>query len=86
MIIENELKFLIFVLLFNITKIFFLISGIRKANTDLAYFLTFTLEMLFYQKMDYIHNNPVAAHIVTDRTYYYYSSSNPMSPLQTDEY
>jgi len=41
---------------------------------------------IFYQKLDYIHNNPVAANIVTDLSYYYYSSSNPMSPLQTDEY
>lgn len=41
---------------------------------------------IFYQKLDYIHNNPVASNIVTDPTYYYYSSTNPMSPLQTDEY
>ncbi len=41
---------------------------------------------IFYQKMDYIHNNPVAANIVTDPSYYYYSSANPMSPLVVDEY
>jgi putative transposase len=41
---------------------------------------------VFHQKMDYIHNNPVAANIVTDQSYYYYSSANPSSPLVVDEY
>ena len=41
---------------------------------------------VFYQKMDYIHNNPVAANIVTDPSYYYYSSANPLSPLSVDEH
>jgi putative transposase len=41
---------------------------------------------VFYQKMDYIHNNPVMANIVTDQTYYYYSSANPLSPLKVNEY
>ena len=34
------------------------------------------------QKVDYIHNNPVAAGIVTDATYYLYSSACPQSPLE----
>jgi putative transposase len=41
---------------------------------------------IFYQKMDYIHNNPVAANIVTEASYYYYSSANPLSCLKADEY
>jgi putative transposase len=41
---------------------------------------------VFEQKQDYIHNNPVAATIVTDPAYYYYSSANPLSPLIVDEY
>ncbi len=41
---------------------------------------------VFDQKIDYIHNNPVMANIVTDPTYYYYSSANPCSPLKTDSY
>ena len=41
---------------------------------------------VFDQKMDYIHNNPVVANIVTDPSYYYYSSANPNSPLVVDEY
>ena len=41
---------------------------------------------VFYQKMDYIHNNPIMANIVTDPTHYYYSSANPMSPLKVVEY
>jgi putative transposase len=41
---------------------------------------------VFYQKMDYIHNNPVVANIVTDPSYYYYSSANPLSPLIVDEH
>ena len=41
---------------------------------------------VFYQKMDYIHNNPVAANIVTDPSYYYYSSANPFSPLIVNEH
>ena len=40
---------------------------------------------VFYRKMDYIHNNPVAATIVRDPTYYY-SSANPSSPLIVDEH
>lgn len=41
---------------------------------------------IFDQKMDYIHNNPVEANIVTDPVYYYYSSANPLSPLSVNEY
>ena len=41
---------------------------------------------VFNQKMDYIHNNPVEANIVTDPIFYYYSSANPLSPLKVDEY
>jgi REP element-mobilizing transposase RayT len=41
---------------------------------------------VFEQKIDYIHNNPVAANIVTDPSYYYYSSANPLSPLIVNEY
>lgn len=41
---------------------------------------------VFYQKLDYIRNNTVAANIVTDPGYYYYSSANCMSLLKTDEY
>ena len=38
------------------------------------------------QKVNYIHNNPVEANVVTDPSYYYYSSANPLSPLKVDEY
>lgn len=41
---------------------------------------------VFDQKVEYIHNNPVEASIVTDPAYYYYSSANPGSPLKVDEY
>ena len=41
---------------------------------------------VFRQKMEYIHNNPVASGLVTDPAYYYYSSANPISPLRTDEW
>jgi len=41
---------------------------------------------MFRQKMDYIHNNPVEAGIVTDPSYYYYSSANPLSPLKISKY
>nr|MCU0355935.1 transposase [Cytophagales bacterium] len=41
---------------------------------------------MFRQKMDYIHNNPLAAGIVTDPSYYCYSSANPMSPLKMNDY
>jgi REP element-mobilizing transposase RayT len=41
---------------------------------------------VFNQKMDYIHNNPVIANIVTDPSYYFYSSANPLSPLIIDGY
>ena len=35
------------------------------------------------QKIEYIHQNPVVAGIVTDATYYKYSSANPESILKT---
>ena len=41
---------------------------------------------VFDQKVDYIHNNPVEANIVTDPSYYYYSSANPLSPFVVDEH
>jgi hypothetical protein len=37
------------------------------------------------QKVDYIHNNPLKAGLVTDAEYYVYSSANPFSPLEMDE-
>ena len=37
------------------------------------------------QKINYIHQNPVRAGIVTDELYYFYSSANPDSPLAIDE-
>ena len=53
----------------------------RKSNrpTDL-----FT-EKVIQQKIDYIHNNPVVANLVTKASYYHYSSANPLSPLKMDE-
>ena len=39
-------------------------------------------EKVIKQKMDYIHHNPVAANLVTEESYYYYSSANPLSPLK----
>jgi len=40
---------------------------------------------VFYQKIDYIHNNPVEANSVTDPSCYFYSCANLLSPLETDE-
>jgi putative transposase len=37
------------------------------------------------QKIEYIHQNPVKAGIVTDESTYLYSSANPDSPLIIDE-
>ncbi|MDR6563499.1 MULTISPECIES: REP-associated tyrosine transposase [unclassified Arcicella] len=37
------------------------------------------------QKVDYIHNNPVKAGIVTDPAYYLYSSACPLSPIKTSQ-
>ena len=37
------------------------------------------------QKINYIHQNPVRAGIVTDEAYYFYSSANPDSPLIIDD-
>ena len=37
------------------------------------------------QKIDYIHNNPVRAGIVTDASAYYYSSACLDSPLKISE-
>ena len=34
------------------------------------------------QKVDYIHNNPVVAQIVTEPQHYYWSSANPLSPIR----
>ncbi len=34
------------------------------------------------QKLDYIHNNPVAAGIVNEPYEYLYSSASPLSPLK----
>jgi putative transposase len=38
------------------------------------------------QKVDYIHNNPVKAGIVTAPEYYYYSSANPTQPLKLSNF
>jgi putative transposase len=38
------------------------------------------------QKVDYIHNNPVKAGIVTAPEYYYYSSANPTQPLKLSKF
>lgn len=40
-------------------------------------------ESIQKQKAQYIHNNPVAAGLVTDGSYWTYSSANPDSPLET---
>ena len=37
------------------------------------------------QKINYIHENPVKAGIVTDEAYYVYSSANPDGPILIDE-
>ena len=37
------------------------------------------------QKIEYIHQNPVKAGIVTDEVYYLYSSANPDGPITLDE-
>jgi hypothetical protein len=42
-------------------------------------------EKVIQQKIDYIHQNPVAANIVTEESYYHYSSANPLSPLKMNE-
>jgi REP element-mobilizing transposase RayT len=39
-------------------------------------------EKVTRQKIDYIHQNPVVANIVTEESYYHYSSANPLSPLK----
>ena len=39
-------------------------------------------EKAIKQKIDYIHQNPVAANLVTEESYYHYSSANPLSPLK----
>lgn len=36
------------------------------------------------QKIDYIHQNPVRAGMVSKPEYYIYSSANPMNPLELD--
>jgi hypothetical protein len=36
-----------------------------------------------HQKVEYIHNNPVASGLVTDGEFWQYSSANPNSPLIT---
>ena len=41
-------------------------------------------EKVTQQKIDYIHNNPVVANLVTEASYYHYSSANPLSPLKKD--
>jgi REP element-mobilizing transposase RayT len=40
---------------------------------------------MFDQKMDYIHDNPVEAMIVSDATAYVHSSANPDSAFKVDE-
>jgi hypothetical protein len=37
------------------------------------------------QKIEYVHNNPVEAGIVTEPESYYYSSANPLFPLKICE-
>jgi len=39
-------------------------------------------EKVIRQKIGYIHHNPVAANIVSEESYYHYSSANPLSPLK----
>ena len=39
---------------------------------------------IIQQKVDYIHNNPVEAGIVTEANYYQYSSACEVSPLKTN--
>jgi len=39
-------------------------------------------EKAIKQKVDYIHQNPVAANLVTEESYYHYSSANLLSPLK----
>jgi putative transposase len=39
---------------------------------------------VFQQKLDYIHQNPVASGLVNDECSFVYSSANPDSPLQID--
>jgi putative transposase len=41
---------------------------------------------IFDQKLDYIHNNPLKSGIVTEPTFYKYSSANPESDFITDRY
>ncbi len=41
---------------------------------------------MFEQKMNYIHQNPVVSGVVTDASYYNYSSANPLSELKMDIY
>lgn len=41
---------------------------------------------LFQQKVEYIHQNPVAACLVDEPQHYIYSSANPLTFLQLSEY
>ncbi len=41
---------------------------------------------IFHQKMNYIHQNPVRAGIVTDPSFYLYCSACPDSPLEMDKW
>jgi putative transposase len=40
---------------------------------------------VIWQKIEYIHNNPVRAGFVNEPFEYLYSSANPLSPLKVDE-
>ncbi len=41
--------------------------------------------VIFGQKVDYVHQNPVRAGFVDEPHHYVYSSANPMSPITLDE-
>jgi REP element-mobilizing transposase RayT len=43
-------------------------------------------ERIFFQKMYYIHMNPVKAGYVCEPEHWYYSSANPNSPLKMNEF
>lgn len=67
-------------------------ARLQRQNAEVMFWqktshpIEMTTPEMFQQKMDYIHNNPITAGIVTDASYYHYSSANPMSPLKIDDY
>ncbi|MCJ8211703.1 transposase [Mucilaginibacter sp. RS28] len=50
-----------------------------------SYSIELITPLVFDQKLDYIHHNPVKAMVVSEATSYVYSSANPDSPLIVDE-